>query len=191
MQYKVLHKNLYNLDDYALVPYREEDMFKIMTWRNDQMDVLRQKEKLTKEKQEECYKKIIEPTFVQEYPKMILFSFLKNDICIGYGGLTNVDYDIKRAEISYLVDPKRIKDGKMYGKEFSIFLHLIKQIAFDKLGLNRIFTETYDIRPVHIETLEKNGFRREGVMKKHVKIKGEFVDSVIHGLLRSDYDAKK
>jgi hypothetical protein len=48
-----------------------------------------------------------------------------------------------------------------------------------------LFTETYDIRPLHISIIESAGFLREGVMHHHVRIDGHPVDSLIHGCLHS------
>ena len=60
----------------------------------------------------------------------------------------------------------------------------MKRVAFDDLGFNRLFTETYAFRHEHISLLEKNGFRFEGKMKQHTMINGTFVDSLLHGYLR-------
>ena len=189
MQYKILHKNLYYLNDYALIPYREEDLFKIRRWRNEQINILRQKKPLTEKEQKKYFEEIVSPTFNQNKPPMMLFSFLKNEHCIGYGGLVYIDWEAGRAEVSFLLDPQRVRNSEQYKKDFSAFLTILKQIAFTKLKLNRLFTETFDLRPFHISVLEKNGFILEGRMRQHVKIKGRFIDSLIHGILRSDYEA--
>jgi RimJ/RimL family protein N-acetyltransferase len=62
----------------------------------------------------------------------------------------------------------------------------MKSLAFDVLGLQRLFTETYDIRNLHIATLEESGFMREGVMRQHLRIGVNSVDSIIHGCLKND-----
>lgn len=187
MKYKCLKKNFYELDSYTLVPYRHEDLTKIMQWRNVQIDVLRQKKPLTEEDQKRYFKNVIRPTFESREPPIMLFSFLKDDICIGYGGLVYINWEARRAEVSFLVDPKRAKDKQVYEQDFSHYLTLLKQIAFDDLKLNRIYAETYAIRKSHLEVLEKNGFKYEGRMCEHAKIKGRIVDSFIHAVLRRNY----
>lgn len=134
--------------------------------------------------QENYYRYTVRPTFTQEQPKIILFSFLQQDTCIGYGGFTNIDWESRRFELSFLVDPVIYQDQAQYAVSFSAFITLIKQVAFEDLHFNRIFTETYDIRPNHISILEKNNFRLEGRMRQHVIINQEFVDSLLHGFLR-------
>ena len=185
MIYKVLQKNKYELDNYTLLPYRSEDMFLIMNWRNDQMNILRQKTLLTPKDQKKYYLSAIKPSFEEETPDIILFSFLKDNTCIGYGGLTNIDWDSKRAEVSCLLETSRTKDEVVYQTDFTFFLSLLKQVAFEDLGFHRLFTEAYDIRPLHISVLIQNGFILEGKLKDHVIIDGNFVDSLIHGLINN------
>ena len=177
--------------EYCITPLREKDIFKIKEWRNAQMDFLRQKSPLTDKEQEDYYRKVIKPEFSHPAPSQILFSFLKNGECIGYGGITNIDWESKRTELSFLLNNKRAWVNSVYDKEFSIFLSLIKQLVFEKLQFNRIFTETFDIRPFHISILEKNGFIPEGRMHQHVFLKGKFVDSLIHGFTKEQYAAEK
>lgn len=183
MNYKTLRSGSYASNGYSLVPLRKEDMTAIMRWRNDQMDVLRQGKALTAADQERYYAERVLPSFTAEHPGIILFSFLLGGACVGYGGLTNIDWASKRAELSFLLETARARDEKKYAEDFGVFLALIKQAAFDDLGFHRLFAETYDIRPLHVAVLEKNGFTLEGRMKDHVFINGRFVDALLHGLL--------
>lgn len=183
-QYKCLKQQIVELDGYALVPIREEDIFLIKKWRNEQIDVLRQKRPLTDEDQRRYYETQIRPSFRQEEPDMVLFSYLKDGRCIGYGGLTHIDWEARRAELSFLLDTERTRDLEPYMYEFTVYLTMLKKIAFEQLGLQRIFSETFDIRPYIVETLEKNGFVFEGRLRRHVYIRGSYVDSLIHGCLK-------
>lgn len=180
-------KSQYCLANYCLVALRKEDIQLIRKWRNDQMDILRQKKPLSVLEQKKYYDNIIQKTFSQKKPESILFSFLFNNICIGYGGFVHISWDLRRAELSFIVDTKRSKNKRVYNVDLSTFLTLIKQIAFSELNLNRIFTETYNIRPFHISVLEKSGFQLEGQLKEHMKISNVYVDSLIHGFLRSQF----
>lgn len=183
----LLKKTEFSYRDYSIVPLREQDILSIKDWRNAQLDVLRQKRELTNEDQEQYYHKIVQPTFTHPAPLQILFSYLLNGECIGYGGITNIDWDSKRVELSFLLDNNRVTDNEVYEKEFSIFITLIKQLVFDELQFNRIYTETYDIRSFHISILEKNGFVFEGRMRQHIMIDGVFVDSLLHGFTKEQY----
>lgn len=185
--YACLKNSLFQKKDYSIVSLRKEDIFKIKQWRNDQIDVLRQSRFLTDQDQLNYFENFVTPSFFEKNPKIILFSYLKENELIGYGGLTNNDWGNKRSEISFLLDTQRTGNDDIYGNDFFTFLDLMKEVAFSDMNFNRLFTETYDHRSFHISVLEKNGFRLEGRMKEHVFFNGKFVDSLIHGFLKSYY----
>ncbi len=93
-----------------------------------------------------------------------------------------------RAEVSFLVSDSINQERTLYHKVFSEFISLIKEIAFIDLSLNRLFTETYNIRPFHISILEKNDFQLEGRMRSHIIINKKRVDSLIHSFLKENYE---
>ena len=97
--YKVLNKQVFTQGEYKLVPIRFEDRWDIMKWRNEQIYHLRQSKPLTKEDQDHYFNNVASKLFEQEQPSQILFSFLRNDICIGYGGLVHINWVDKHAEI--------------------------------------------------------------------------------------------
>ncbi|WP_164985186.1 GNAT family N-acetyltransferase [Ammoniphilus sp. CFH 90114] len=191
MRYRCLSQQQFSIEPYTVVPIREEDILLIKEWRNEQMEVLRQNAKLTDEGQKRYYVEAIKPSFDHENPRLILFSYLRDNQCIGYGGLTNVDWAAKRAEISFLLDTARTHAVEQYQVDFAVFLELMKQVAFRDIGLNRLFTETFDIRPHHLAVIEKAGFCLEGRMKQHAWADSRLVDSLIHGYLKEYYNAKK
>ena len=184
-------KNLkYKFENYSLITIREKDIESIRKWRNNQRDILRQKEKISKKEQIQYYKSIIKKNFKKKYPDSILFSYTLNGKCIGYGGLTNIDWDSKRSELSFLVNDRRYLDSKIYAKDFFSFLNIIIQLSFLELKFNRLFTETYNIRKTHLQILKKVGFKYEGRLKQHTIINDKYIDSIIHGYLQSEYIKK-
>jgi len=189
MIYKCLKSNEYHHGDYTLVPLREQDILYIKDWRNEQIEVLRQKKLLSDKDQIRYYKNHVFPLFNEPRPFQILLSYLKEDRCIGYGGLTNIDWEYKRTELSYLAETVRARDEKIYSEDFTSYLVMIKKVVFEDLSFNRIFTETFDIRPLHVLLLEKSGFRYEGRLKKHVYINDKYTDSLIHGYLKEYYES--
>lgn len=185
MKYLQLQQDCYSLLEYEIRSLREHEMQAIKQWRNEQMAVLRQSRILTDEDQRSYYHEIVLPSYNVEHPKLMLFSYYYDGRHIGYGGLTNLDWVNRRAEISYLVETERSseEDVVQYTSDFSTFLNLMKHIAFEELDLHRLFTETFDIRPLHIQILESSGFQFEGRMKEHVRIDDRYVDSLLHGCL--------
>lgn len=187
-QYKCLKNDSYCFDGYQLVPIRSEDIFLIMEWRNAQISVLRQNEPLTRPKQMEYFDRVIWPSLEIEHPSQILFSFLEEGVCIGYGGLVHINWEDRWGEVSFLLNPERIANEKLYRDDFLAYLSLLKVVAYGDLRFNRLTAETYDTRPFHVSILEEAGFMLEGRMKNHVCLNGRYVDSLIHGHLQ-EYDA--
>jgi len=191
MDYKVLEKQSFARNEYEIVPVRFEDRHNIMQWRNEQMKVLRQTRLLSREEQDTYFNQVISQLFDADQPGQILFSYLKNGHLIGYGGLVHINWLDKRAEVSFLLDTRRIQEVEKYRLEMSIYLTLMKEVAFEALAFNRLFTETYDFRTEHLQILQDNGFVLEGRLRQHIFIDNRFIDSLLHGCLKSEYHNAK
>ena len=118
---------------------------------------------------------------------MILFSFTFENNCIGYGGFVHIDWNLKKAELSFLLDTNRTKELETYKKEYNVFLKIILNIGFKQILFNKIFTETFDIRPNTVLVLEKAGFVLENRLLSKNYINGLSVDSLFHSILKNDY----
>lgn len=176
--YKALNKQVYTLDDYTLVPIRLEDRYNIMQWRNEQIYHLRQTEPLTKKTQNEYFNNVVDKLFDQEQPNQLLFSFLKNGECIGYGGLVHINWIDKNGEISLVLKTEFEKNH--FIALWCVYLTLLKRIAFKDLDFHKVFTYAFDIRPKLYEALIASGFVEEARLKEHCKIDGQYRDVVYH-----------
>lgn len=144
MNYKLLNKQAYLLGKYSLVPIRLEDRYDIMQWRNEQIYHLRQAKPLTKEDQDAYFENVVAKIFDQEQPSQILFSFLEDGICIGYGGLVHINWIDKNAEISFIMDT-RLEEYRFH-EIWKSYLKLIEEVAFHELSLHKIYTHAFDLR---------------------------------------------
>ena len=158
----------------------------IRTWRNAQIEVLRQAVKIGPAEQVKYYTDHVWPEKARTHPSNVLLIYLQDTVPIGYGGLVHIAWEHRRAEVSFLLDLKFETDEDARADLFLRFLALMQRLAFDDLGLERLFTETYATRSRHVRTLEDAGFVREGSLRGHVQIDGVAVDSVIHGSLKSE-----
>jgi RimJ/RimL family protein N-acetyltransferase len=149
-----------------------------MQWRNEQMYHLRQSDKLTKEKQDIYFDEIISKLFEQENPSQILFSYLENDICVGYGGLVHINWIDKNAELSFIMDTAL--EVKFFHFHWLNYLKLIQNVAFFDLNLHKIYTFAFDLRPHLFPILEKEGFNEEAVLKEHYFWNNEYHNCIIH-----------
>jgi RimJ/RimL family protein N-acetyltransferase len=158
----------------------------IRQWRNAQMDILRQTSEITREQQEAYFREHIWSDMLSPQPKNLLLAYMENGNPIGYGGLVHIAWEHRRAEVSFLLETSLASENEKYRLYFSNFIYLIKVLAFQCLNMQKIFTETYANRNFHISVLEENHFYREGVLRHHVWIGNQPVDSIINGCIKND-----
>lgn len=176
--YKVLNRQTFTNDVYSLIPIRYEDRMDIMRWRNEQIYHLRQDKPLTAEDQEDYFNNVVARLFEQEKPNQILFSYLENGKCIGYGGLVHINWIDKNAEISFIMDTNLEKD--FFEFHWTNYLHLIEKIAFDELNLHKIYIYAFDLRPHLYKAVERVGFFKEAILKEQCFYNNKFIDVIIH-----------
>ena len=179
--YKCLTKQKYALDKFQIVPIRDEDRYDIMHWRNEQIYHLRQSKPLDKISQDYYFEIVIAKIFEKERPDQILFSYLENEKCIGYGGLVHINWVDKNAELSFIM---KTSEEIQFDLHWSNFLALIEQVAYNELNFHKIFTYAFDLRPHLYNVLEKNGFIKEATLKEHSYFENKFIDVLIHSKLK-------
>ena len=179
--YKVLHNQIFTSDAFSIVPIRYGDRMSILKWRNEQIYHLRQDKPLTEEDQEIYFNTVVNKLFDQEHPSQILFSYMENDVCIGYGGLVHINWTDKNAEVSFIMNTEL--EHEYFSKHWTVFLQLIEKVAFRDLNFHKLSTYAFDLRPHIYEIIENAGFVKEGTLKEHCLFNGEYKDVILHGKL--------
>ena len=93
-------------------------------------------------------------------------------------------------ELSHIKPKLHAKVGYWIGKEFrgkgiaTAALKLITQYAFQHYGLRRVdaYVRTYNKGSIRV--LEKAGFKREGILRKHVLKNGKYYDDYVYAKVR-------
>ena len=180
--YKILNKQIYSSGNYSIVPIRFKDKLKIMKWRNDQIYHLRQSKPLSEEDQENYFSNTINSLFNQKQPTQLLFSFLKSNICIGYGGLVNINWNDKNAEISFIMNTEL--EEKEFDSNWLIFLKLIEDLAFNEIMLKKIYVYAFDLRPHLYRILEVGNYFLDARLKSHCRHQNTFIDVIIYSKIK-------
>ena len=115
------------------------------------------------------------------------YSFLifKIDDKILLGGINigNVRRGVSQsASLGYWIGEKHSRNG--YMKEA---LKLLIPSLFVDLRLNRIEAATLEENIASKNLLKKIGFKKEGVLRKYLKINGTWRDHILYGLLENDF----
>ncbi len=179
--YKCLSKQTYSLNEYQIVPIRDQDKYDIMQWRNEQMYHLRQSKPLDKDSQDKYFNTVIKKLFETENPDQMLFSYLKNGVCMGYGGLVRINWVDKNAELSFIINTA---EEAYFNLHWSTFLGLIQKLAFEEMKFHKIYTYAFDLRPHLYKVLEENDFRKEAMLKEHCFYNGKYINVIIHSKIK-------
>lgn len=177
-RYKVIEKISFSKGVFSMIPIRFEDRLKIMAWRNEQIYHLRQDQPLSTEDQENYFKNIVSKLFEQEQPSQILFSFLENGECIGYGGLVHINWIDRNAEVSFIMQTSL--EQNRFEEIWTEYLALIENVAFSYLQFHKIYTYAFDLRPKLYSVLLKTNFIEEAKLKEHCFFDGTYIDVLIH-----------
>ena len=182
-RYKILQQTNLSLGKITFRPIQLDQIEQIRLWRNAQKKILRQTKEISKYEQK-CYFR--DKVFTQldiHFPAQILIGIEWRGKFVGYGGLVHIDWNSRKAEVSFLLDTEIREESKLFIEIFSSYLSLIQIMAFEHLALNRIYTETYSFRTSVISTLNANDFLLEGTLRKSYFWEGRFFDSLIHSKL--------
>ncbi|MEZ0480356.1 GNAT family N-acetyltransferase [Planococcus sp. SSTMD024] len=109
------------------------------------------------------------------------------DQLIGELSVLDIDLDNQSAGFRITMNAMQLT-GKGYGTEA---MALVLKFVFDELKLNRLQLEVFSHNERGIRAYEKNGFKREGVLREALHYNGAFSDEIIMAIIRSDYQKAK
>lgn len=114
-----------------------------------------------------------------------IFSIVEKDAdsLIGSCSLRNINHLHKNCELQI-----RIGDSKKRGKGFgSEAIGLLLLHAFEDLNMERVYLHVFSENERAIKAYSKNGFVKEGVLRKAAYINGAYVDVKVMSVLRENF----
>lgn len=112
------------------------------------------------------------------------FAIEADGACIGTGGLFGIDRNARHAELGIGIGDKGYW-GRGYGREA---VSLLLDYAFRLRNLRRVWLEVHSANERAIRSYRSCGFVEEGRMREHTWLDGRYVDNVIMGVLREEWD---
>ena len=94
----------------------------------------------------------------------------------------NLNDNRMQAEIGYTLAPER--QGQGYATEA---VRAVLERLFTVQGLHKVSAECDARNVASARLLERVGFTREGLRRRHTWIKGEWTDDLLYGLLEEDF----
>lgn len=165
-----------------LAPLKDENAKLLYEWINDRNLVLLNT----------AYKPVSENQHLKWFDSIrqrsdayILGIFLnKTKELIGYCQLRPIHYIYKHAELLIRIG-KTSKQNKGYGSEA---IKRLLKFSFNDLNLKRIYLHVFTTNKRAIKVYGNIGFKKEGTLRKHAHVDGKYVDVIIMGILRDEYE---
>lgn len=166
----------------ALTPLSADDLPVLFAWINEREQVLFNAayKPVPAEQHQEWF------AAIQRRNDVILFGIrqLGNNTLIGSCQLHSINPVHRSAELQIRIG-EVAQRGHGYGSQA---VQLLLDFAFKDLNLNRVYLQVFKNNIPALRTYEKAGFRREGLLRQAAYIDGRYVDVVIMGLLREEYE---
>lgn len=109
----------------------------------------------------------------------------EEDGAVGMIGLRNIDW--KNGAASGLGMRIAKKEARGKGLATDAWMTLLRY-AFEELRLNRIAVAVLSYNHASLRVFEKLGFKQEGIRRQAIYKNGVYNDTIVFGLLRSEYD---
>jgi diamine N-acetyltransferase len=162
--------------------YEKSDVDALMRWFTDEevTDLLGPVEiPMTRAHQERAIERATAPDSPE---KAFVIETIQGQ-AIGDCGLRSFNWKSRYAELYITIGEKSFW-GRGYGTDA---VGLLLRLAFDKLNLHGVWLTTLATNERAIRCYEKCGFKRQGLFRENSYVRGQYVDVVPMGILRSEY----
>ncbi len=119
---------------------------------------------------------------VSEREEGVHLIIAKENKRIGMISLFDINRDEGRAEIGIWITSS--KQGKGHGTEAC---EIITEYGFRELRLHRIYARVLENNPASLKVFEKLGFVKEGNLRDHAFIDGDYQNMHVFGILREEW----
>ncbi len=168
--------------------YEKSDLDAVMKWVNDEeVTDLLGGAMLTYPVSSSAEEKFIEAAAAgsSEKQKNFVIETLADRRYIGTISFNVIDWLNRSAGLGIVIGDKSVW-GKGYGTDA---MRVLMRLGFDKLNLHRLWLHVHDYNQRAIASYEKCGFTREGVLRQEHFRRGRYHDTIVMGILESEYRA--
>jgi RimJ/RimL family protein N-acetyltransferase len=106
---------------------------------------------------------------------------------VGNCSYHHLDWRNRSGEVGIFIGDKNFW-GQGYGREA---MNLLLQFGFNRLNLNRVYLQVFETNPRAIRAYQQAGFIQEGRLRQDIFLNGRYIDVLVMGLLRVEWEAKQ
>lgn len=163
-----------------LIPLGTNHIDYVMSWINDPEIVFyfsSMKKVFSREEELEFIKNMIDSKNDE------VFSVFDEGNYIGQVSINKIDRTQSKQGRLFLAVKKEYQ-GKGYAHEI---IKRIQGIAFEEMGLNRLYLIVRPLNYKGLQLYHRCGFRQEGVLRELYQLNGEFIDMVLMAIIKRDW----
>lgn len=113
--------------------------------------------------------------------------WIKNDTHIGNISVQNINWINRSAEIAIIIGNKKYWNKGAGSESY----RLVIEYSFLTLNMNRLSSGQTVTNTGMINVCEKNGMKKEGILREALYKNGKYIDAVIYSILLKDYIKKE
>lgn len=106
---------------------------------------------------------------------------------VGMTGLLNIDRNNRHAQFYITIGNKKYRGRRLPDE----IIPLVLEYGFHELGLKKIYLYTLPNNERGRKVYERNGFRKDGVLRQHVYCRGKQQDLYVHSVLSGEVKYSK
>ena len=164
----------------CLSAVNQDSLSQLREWRNDpdMRKYFREYREISDTMQNNWYNKITSD------PNQVNFEIHDKDTntLIGHCGLYYINWIARHAEFGIYIGHPHYKGGG-YGSDA---LRILIQYGFTELNLNKIWCEVYSNNQA-VDIYRHIGFQDEGILREHYFSDGQYWDSLMLSILKSEF----
>ena len=101
---------------------------------------------------------------------------------VGYCSATNINYINRNAHVGFFLHKNA--RGKGYYKEIQLLLY---NYLFNEINLKKVYTHVLEYNEISLNSMKKNGFEVDGILKDHVYQCGTYHNLFILSLTKERF----
>lgn len=174
-------------DRITLTPLQIENIYKHFEWNNDP-ELNRLDNELPFRKEPfGVFKERFEQMVYRPIPDTIDFEVhVEDGTLIGVAYAVDISKNHRHCSIGVTIGDRDFW-GQGYGRES---LEVLLDYCFNKLGMHRVSTETFEYNEAWRQLVKDAGFQREGVERDYLFRDEAYWDKEVYGMLEEEYSAR-